>query len=417
MNYEELLAARNTGKQSKTWLPIGYYYREQVEGKWRGIVDIHPSLHQNMVFTKALAKECKRNSLLANSHQIHFGTVEADGEVRQLELQTGHYITFEQLLRDNPAIIANQQFIDNTLEALVELTTYLHKQGVRHLCFSPKTVFVRKGDNSVMLLSHGSFYSELSDQRAFYGDESQYVAPEVLAGQGNDERSDVYGIGRFLQSLFVQGDLPLELRQAVKKATAESPDKRYATPADLLKAVQRRRSTMRSLLTLLVALVIAGACVFVYFELFPETQPVEFVKPAPRQPADDLLDDGATPEELELLGSDTLGVDSMLTDRDFQAKAEEIFRKNYEKEAERILLKIYNKGYMSNSEKKFMSESESTIEELMRVQSEMSRETGIPPERAQVIASQIIERITDQKKKELGGTNSRAVKLPERNRK
>ena len=417
MNYEELLAARNTGKQSKTWLPIGYYYREQVYGKWRGIVDIHPSLHQNMVFTKALAEECKHNSLLANSHQIHFGTVEADGEVRQLELQTGHYITFEQLLRDNPAIIANQQFIDNTLEALVELTTYLHKQGVRHLCFSPKTVFVRKGDNSVMLLSHGSFYSGLSDQRAFYGDESQYVAPEVLAGQGNDERSDVYGIGRFLQSLFVQGDLPLELRQAVKKATAESPDKRYATPADLLKAVQRTLSTLHSVLALLVALLIAGACVFVYFELFPETQPVEFVKPAPRQPADDLLDDGATPEELELLGSDTLGVDSMLTDRDFQAKAEEIFRKNYEKEAERILLKIYNKGYMSNSEKKFMSESESTIEELMRVQSEMSRETGIPPERAQVIASQIIERITDQKKKELGGTNSRAVKLPERNRK
>lgn len=417
MNYEELLAARNTGNQSKTHLPIGYYYREQVEGKWRGMVDIHPSLQHNVVFTQALAEECKRNLTLVNNHQIHFAGVGENGEVRQLELQPGHFMTFEQLLQDNPAIIANQQFIDSTLETLVELTTYLHKQGVRHLCFSPKSVFVRKGDNSVMLLSHGSFYSELSDQRAFYGDESQYVAPEVLAGQGDDERSDVYGIGRFLQQLFSQGDIPLELRQAVRKATAESPDKRYATPADLLKAVQRTRSTLHSVLALLVALLVAGACVFVYFELFPETQPVEFVKPAPRQPADDLLDDGATPEELGLLGSDSLAVDSKPTDRDYQAKAEEIFRKNYEREAERILTKIYNKSYMSNSEKKFMSESESTIEELMNVQSEMSKETGITPERAQVIATQIIERITDQKKKELGGTNSRGVKLPERNRK
>lgn len=414
MNYEELLAARNAGKHSKMRQPIGDYYREQVDGKWRGVVDIHPSLHQNMVFTKALAKECECNCSLSSGCQIHFAAVEENGEIRQLELQKGHFLTFEQLLKDNPAIIANQEFIDGTLEALVEVTSYLHQQGVRHLCYSPKTVFVRKGDSKVMLLSHGSFYEEMSDQQAFYGDDARYVAPEVLSGKGSDERSDVYGIGRFFQTLFDKGDLPIELRRAVKKATAEQPEKRYATPADLLKAVQRRRNTLRSAVTLLVALLLAGAGVFVYFELFPESHPVEFVKPAPSQPVDDLLDDGATPEELGILRGDSTDADTILTDRDFQAKAEEIFRKNYEKEAERILTKIYSKSYMSNSEKKFMSESESTIGELMKVQSEMSKESGIAPERAQLIATQIIERITDQKKKELGGTNSRAVKLPER---
>ena len=77
-------------------------------------------------------------------------------------------------------------------------------------------------------------------------------------------------------------------------------------------------------------------------------------------------------------------------------------------EADRILSKIYNKEYMSNSEKKFMAESESTIDELMKTQSEIGADAGLTPERSQLIATEIIERITNQKKQQLN-TNSRAI--------
>ena len=268
---------------------------------------------------------------------------------------------------------------------------------------------MRKGDLAVMLLSHGSFYQQMTDQQAFYGDDAQYVAPEVLEGGIVDERSDVYGIGRFLQSLMGQSDLPIEYRSAVKKAVSELPDDRYDTPEDLQKAIMKRRSSIRSAVTTVLALVAALICVGIYFEMVPETNPVEFVKPAPREPIDDLLDDGITPEELGLGGSGATEEDAQPDKRDYDAKAEEIFRKKYEKEADRILSKIYNNDYMSNSEKKFMSESESTIDELMKVQDEMTAESGLSPERARVISSQIIERITEQKKKALGGTNSRGI--------
>ena len=163
---------------------------------------------------------------------------------------------------------------------------------------------------------------------------------------------------------------------------------------------------------MLVACVLTMLCVGIYFEYFPDTQPIEFVKPAPRQPTDDLIDDGFDPAELGVTSEgDSLVVDEA-AQRDYQAKAEEIFRKKYEKEADRILSKIYNKEYMSNSEKQFLSESESTIDELMKSQSELGAEAGLTPERSQLIATEIIERITNQKKKELGGTNSRGVQLP-----
>lgn len=406
MNYEELLAARNSGKGNKSRMAIGSYYREQVDGKWRGMVDIHPELNSNMAFSKGLKTECERNKTLANHRQIHFTPVVENGEVRRLELELGHFQTFEQLLLDNPAVVAEKGFIDKVLTSLVDITSYLHQQGIKHICYSPKTVFVRKGDSSALLLSHGEFYLGMSDLAAFYGDDAQYVAPEVLEHGTIDERSDVYSIGKFIQSLCDQSDVPLEYRAAIKKAVSTSPDDRFNTPEDMLKSVEKRRGTLKSAMTLAVAVVIALFCIALYFDMFPESSPVEFVKPAPRQATDDLLDDGFDPAELGVIGDgDSLVYDEearAATQRDYQAKAEEIFRKMYEKEADRILSKIYNKNYMNNSEKKFMSESESTIEELMKAQSEIGSQAGLTPERSQLIATEIIERVTNQKKKAVG---------------
>jgi hypothetical protein len=267
---------------------------------------------------------------------------------------------------------------------------------------------VRKGDNSALLLTHGSFYGGLSDQRAFYGDDAEFVAPEVLNGGSIDDRCDIYSIGKFMLSLYDQSDLPLEYRRALKKAVSEAPEDRYDTPADMVKAIMKRRASFRSLLTVVIALVATAICVGLYFEYFPETQPIEFVKPVPRTATDDLLDDGFDPAELGVTSDGDSLVVNEADQRDFQAKAEEIFRKRYEKEADRILSKIYNKEYMSNSEKKFMAESESTIDELMKSQSEIGADAGLTPERSQLIATEIIERITNQKKQQLN-TNSRAI--------
>jgi len=402
MNYEELLAARNDGKANKSQQPIGSYYREQVDGKWRGMVDIRAELNDNIVFAKALQQECEKNKTLAHNHQLHFTPVEENGEVKSLALELGNYQTYEQLLKDNPAIIATKDFLDNTLKSLVELTSYLHAQGIWHVCYSPRTVFARKGDSAPMLLSHGSFYLGVDNQQELYGKDADFVAPEVLNHGAIDERCDIYSIGKFLQSICSQADLPMEYRSAVKKAVSQSPEDRYQTPEDMLKAIQQRRNTFKSALTLVIGVVAALVCLGLYFDMVPESNPVEFVKPVPRQATDDLIDDGFDPAELGVKAEgDSLVIDDA-NDRDYQAKAEEIFRKRYEKEADRILSKIYNKSYMSNSEKKFLSESESTIDELMKSQNEIGAESGLTPERSQLIATQIIDRITEQKKKEMG---------------
>lgn len=402
MNYEEMLAAKNDGRLNRTLLPIGEYYRTQVDGKYRAIVKIRPELNNSIVFSGALKKECECNRTLVNRHQLHFTpVVDQSGEIQQLELEPGTFISMEQLLNDNPAAIAENNFIDNTLEALVDVTTYLHGQGIRHICYSPKTVLVRKGDNAVMLLSHGSFYMGLENLQMFYGDDAEYVAPEVLQHGTIDDRCDVFSIGKFMESLLQRADMTPEYRRALKKATSEMPEDRYDTPQSLLKAVHSRRGMIHSVWMLLAATVIALVIFGIYTELVPEPTHVEYVKPAPRQATDDLLDDGFKPEDLGVVSADSLSEEDLEAQRVYQAKAEEIFRKNYEKEADRILSKIYNKEYMNSTEKRFAAESQSTIKELMEAQQKMGADANLTPERAQLLASEIIERITNEKKKQM----------------
>ena len=406
MNYEELLESREKGKLRRTRLPIGDFYKKQIDGKYHNIVEIDPRLNENIVFSEALKRECEANARIFSNHQLHYTPQLEGDDIKSLELEKGTYLSFEQLLRDHPSIIATKNFVDNTVKDLLELTALLHKQGIYHVCYSPKTVFARQGDNGAMLLSHGSFYFGMTDPMQLYSGFEEYVAPEVLRRGTIDQRCDVYSIGKFIGSLFDTMEIPLEYKQVVQRATSEAPEDRYQTPEDMLRALQTRRNVWRSALTVVGALVVALLGVGLYFELFPETEPVEFVKPAPRQATDDLLDDGFDPAELGVVSGDSssLSPEDLQSQREYEAKAEEIFRKQFEEAADRILSKVYNKDYMNASEKNFLTQSQSMTDELVSAQVEIATRAGITETRSQVLASEIIERLTNQKRAALGQT-------------
>ena len=418
MNYEELIAAKVGSKLNLSVLPIGEFFRSKNGNKYQSRVEIHQSLIDNITFCEGLKRECEENGTIAEKHQLHFTPVMEGNEIVRLDIvEPGQFMCYDEMLREMPSVVAQRKFLFYVLEALVNMTELLHKKGIRHICYSPHTVFARKGDYTPLLLTHGSYYLGLNDLEAFFGQDAQYVAPEVLQHGTIDDRCDVYSIGKFMESLGTVSELPIEYRRAMKKATSESPEDRYNTPEELFKAVRRVHSYIRTTLTVLGCVIAALVITSIYFEMFPETEPVEFVKPAPRQPTDDLLDDGFDPAEMGVTNSgdslvynrdDSLAYDKAM-EHEYSAKAEEIFRKKYEKEADRILSKIYNKDYMSNAEKKFSAESESTINELMKKQAELGNDAGLTPERSQLIATEIIDRVTEKKKKEMGSTNSRSV--------
>jgi hypothetical protein len=83
--------------------------------------------------------------------------------------------------------------------------------------------------------------------------------------------------------------------------------------------------------------------------------------------------------------------------KEYQRKAEAIVRAQFAKQANLLLDKIYNKSFMGVNEKKFMTASQNTTNELVKIQTELGQKAGLSDAASQSIASDIIERLTQEK--------------------
>ena len=415
MNYEELLETRDARKTNKVRLPYGYFYKRLIDGKYSNFVEFHDELSDNIAFNECIRKQCEALLQIKSKYQLHFTPNEGDGSVYAIAVESGNYITFEQLLNDSPAVVAKGDFMNDTISDLVALTTELHQQGIQYLCFAPSNVMVRRNDNTIRLLLHGSFFLPLKSQEEMFDGVEDYVAPEVMAEGRADERSDVYSLGKFINYLYASSGLPFELKHIIQKATAENPEERYASVEEMYSHMKNSRNIRRTGTIAVAALAVALVIVGLFFEMMPNTEPVEFVKPVEEPIEESLLDEGFNP--LTELGPDADSAtiakaiqDYIMNDsdkvdekkmREFQAKAEQIFRKQYTKAADLILSKIYNNERMNNSEKNFKATSKEVMEELVEKQRELAANSSLSDATAQRIASEIIEQITERKKAEL----------------
>jgi serine/threonine protein kinase len=403
MNYEELLNSKTGSKAKLTRMAIGQFAKKQVGEKYQNVLDVNPQLNDNIKFSEALKADCARNRELIHKYQLHFEPVTEGSDVVRLLVEQGNYMTLAQLLNDHPALVAEKDFVDTLVRQLLDVTEYLHSKGVWHVCYAPQNLLVRKGDNAVLLLSHGSFYLHINNQRDIYEGLEDFVAPEVLENGTVDERCDIYSLGKLMDYLFEQGQMPYEYKRVARKAQSAMPEDRYQTIAAMRKALAFKRSLYQSLIALAAAVVLALVVVGLYFELMPETTEVEFVKPAPRLATDELIEDGFDPAELGVITGDTMVMTEQQKQqqKEYAAKAEQIFRKRFTAEADRLLSTIYDNEHMNASEKKFMSEMSTINEQLIKLQVDLGNEAGLSDARSQLLATQIVESLTEQKKKKL----------------
>ena len=410
MNFEELLETRDVRKTTKVRLPYGFFYKRLIDGKYSNFVEFHDEVADHVAFSNCVRTEAADMEKIANKHQLHFMPNEGDGGVYAIAVEVGNFITFEQLVNDNPAVIAHETFATDTLHDLVEITELLNDKGIYHVCFAPSNVLARKSDSSVRLLCHGSFYAKL-DQEALYDGVEDYVAPEVMAGGEITARADVYSLAKFVVWLYRSAGLPFEWRRVIARATAEDPERRYQSVRDFYNALVNHKNMRRTALVGFAAVAIALAIVGSYFYMLPQPDDVEYVKAVEEPIPDDMLDeenllyglgadaDSATIAQIvakQARMKDSLSIDEKEM-KAYQAKAEQIFRKQFTKEADRILSKVYNNEKMNLSEKDFMVRSRQMTEELAKAESELAKSANLGNERSQRIASEIIDQLTTKK--------------------
>lgn len=396
-------------------MPYGYFYKRLIDGRFTNFVEFHDELADNLMFAKGVQLEAEAVKHITDRHQLHFTPNEGDEGIFAIAVEVGHFLTIGQLLNENPAIVAQKDFLDRTVRDLFNFTSVLNEQGIYHLCFSPNNVLIRKSDQMVCLLNHGSFYLK-ADQDALYEDETDaaFVAPEVMKFGTADAHSEVYALGKFLQWLYQSSGIPTELRSIVTKATQIDPEARYASVDEMYKAISRLSGLRRTLTMGGAALAIALVILGLFMYMLPSPDAVEFVKPVKEPIPDEMVDDDAllgigadldSAAIAQIVASqkrrmDSLGIDEREL-RTYNAKAEAIFRKQFTKAADQILDRVYSNSNMNMSEKEFMVRSKSLTEELAKKEQELAKQSSLSNERSQRIASEIIDQLTDKKMKAL----------------
>ena len=417
MNYEELVETRDVRKSNKVKMPFGYFHKRQIDGKYSNFVEFLDELSDNILFAECLKKDCEVTAQVSDKHQLHFtpNTEEGSDGIYAVAVEPGNYLTIGQLLYEVPSVVAQKDFLENTVKDLLQLTITLNEKGIQQVCFAPTNVFVRRNDNSVRLLLHGSPFHRLSAYDTLYEGIEEYIAPEVLRGEAPTDRSDVYGLGKFIDYLNASSGMPIYLKSIIKKATSEDPEARYATVSDFRKALSQRKAAFKSAITSLCAIAIALILVGLFFTLTPDTEVVEFIKPVEEPISEELLDEGFDPTTELGAAADSATIAKAIKDyqmkdsdkidekkiREFEAKGEAIFRKQFTKETERILSGVYNGRTMAGGQKAFEAASSKAMEELVEKQIELGENSSLSKEKSTNIATQIIEQITERKKAEM----------------
>jgi hypothetical protein len=131
----------------------------------------------------------------------------------------------------------------------------------------------------------------------------------------------------------------------------------------------------------------------------PQRSDIEFLE-QPKKQTYDPFDQPYDPDVQMVLDGDTI----QITDEDlemYSQKAEEIFRKRFEEQAEEKLSGIFDKVHMGANEKAIMADSKQMKESLEELKSSLAEDMGISSERAEEIAKEIINEKMAKKKKEL----------------
>lgn len=143
--------------------------------------------------------------------------------------------TLEDFLKEHPSSKIRRAVANQLLEAI----SYFHKKQIIHRDLKPTNILVTRNGNHVKIIDFG-----LSDSDNFAvlkepAYTKAYAAPEQLAGEESDCRTDLYALGLILKQLF-----PSRYHRVVRKCLQSQREQRYNSAdevSDALVAADRRK--------------------------------------------------------------------------------------------------------------------------------------------------------------------------------
>lgn len=196
---------------------------------------------------------------------IDFGHMDSIGWYIRMEYIDG--ITLDQFLETKPSTATRCKLLNQLLDAL----SCLHERQIIHRDIKPSNILITRNGSAVKLIDFG--VSDTDDYVTFKqpAGSMAYIAPEQLAGKPIDNRADIYAIGKIIGLLF-----PHQYKYIARKCTRVSPADRYASCAQVLRAIKRSDNLRIWLPVAFVLLLITGGAIYVTYTGYQRSERAHF---------------------------------------------------------------------------------------------------------------------------------------------
>lgn len=228
--------------------------KAQRYGIWNVLKGLKPEYIANQQFVQMLTKEYTLMVGLNHPNIVRtYGheNVPELGECIIMEYVDGR--TLADFVRENPIIAQRRQVAEELLDALA----YCHKKQIVHQDLKPSNILITHDGDHVKIIDFGLSDSHewaILKEPAFT---KAYAAPEQLAGEEVDNRTDIYAFGIIFRQMF-----PKRYGCIIRKCLQPQRDKRYSSAESILNDIRladNRRKRMPAVaiaLAILIALAI-----------------------------------------------------------------------------------------------------------------------------------------------------------------
>ena len=233
-------------------------YRVRLYGKLHFLKRLKPELRDDPRYQAAMHKEFEVGYNLDHPHLVRY--LSHGDDYLTTEYVDGE--TLGKFISTNPDYFRSQKNTRRFLSQLLDVVGYLHQNQIVHLDLKPDNILITRIGHNVKLMDLGYSYTDSFTDTT--GRTDKYAAPEQLQGKPVDVRTDIYAIGRILQSLPCAGSY----KNIIKHCIAQDPDKRFQT----IDEIRRRIQTAAPVRRILLYAGIAFLLVLLAFLIWPRPQ-------------------------------------------------------------------------------------------------------------------------------------------------
>lgn len=220
-------------------------FRVKLYGKLHFLKRLKSEFSNDIRYQEAFRKEFETGYRLEHPNLVRYISLTDDGIL--MEYIDGETLT--QFLANHPDYFEGMNHSDKFLRQLLDVVGYLHSHQVLHLDLKPDNILLTRINNDVKLVDLGCCYTDTFTDTQ--GRTNRFAAPEQLAGEQPDARTDIYAIGKILDLLPTY-----YINKVVARCTVPDPSARYQSIEDILHDINQKKRYYRYL-AVFVAIVVA----------------------------------------------------------------------------------------------------------------------------------------------------------------